>query len=173
MAKPVSQSPKQLAWSHFNRYMLIGQALVLLWVWSTALLGKLPGVDNSRSLLANSVLASIASVIYLGFPAALIGRLVMPLMDHLFARVRAQYGSWPSSKLACLTAVIFLVPALIVTALTALFFPSTPEQELTEKVSFLVLLLSLPWVLGALLATLSLRHQLELTTNDLLAETID
>jgi hypothetical protein len=159
-------TPSQLAWAHFRQStkigflcFLVGAALVGLGqVWS-APSSTQPLEDRLVGILAITWVWAIGvafgGAIFLGIPALLFGVLRQPLMKRLFAYCRSNAPDSTLDLALVGTFVLFELPVGLIGILS-----SSDPAYYGYSWGGVCFGLSLPWLLGSLWATWSIRDEL-------------
>ena len=165
-------TPSQLAWAHFRQStkigflcFLVGAALVGIgqaWIEHTpdvASSAAPPLGDRLVGILAITWVwalgAAFWGAIFLGIPALLFGVLRQPLMKRLFAYCRANAPDSTLDLALVGTFILFELPVGLIGILS-----SGNPAYYGYSMGVFCFGLSLPWLLGSLWATWSIRDEL-------------
>jgi hypothetical protein len=164
-------TPSHLAWAHFRQStkigflcFLVGAVLVGL---GQAWMEQSPSAASSAQHLGDRLLGMVAitwvwalgvawwGAIFLGIPALLFGVLRQPLMKRLFAYCRSHAPDSTLDLALVGTFVLFELPVGLIGILS-----SGEPAYYGYSMGVFCFGLSLPWLLGSLLATWSIRDEL-------------
>lgn len=139
-----------LAGRHFWWHWLIGTGIaagiVLIMLGARAL------SRNPDTML----IAVFFPFLFFGIPAAVVGLLRMPAMEWLFRKARYQPHCWPTGRLLRWTSLLFLAPVLPITCLISVWVGGKETMDMF----LLYNAISIPWLVGALIATYLLRYRI-------------
>jgi hypothetical protein len=163
------RTPGWLALRHFGRHCLLGQLLLQgsLWLFAYAFWMRVPSPgEDTAGLKVMTLVYSVGAGLGLGVPAAVAGLVRIPLMSVLFARAQACPASWPIARLMGWTALIFMAPVVGLIGLSATRVALGLDQSslILGTPYHIFVLVSVPWLLGSLLATFTLRHKIWLSS---------